>query len=124
MSSFDGTLGDHISVPARPPANGTVSLSAASAVDTAGTAVDFVDPDHHVVMLVSSTPGTTGGVVSLQISDKGTEWYETGIETFPLTADGNVAIVSSTFARFARAYISTGIVGGTVTAVLVGVKAS
>lgn len=122
MSSFDGTVGDHFSVPAQPPQNSVLSLSAASAVDTAGSTVDFVDPQTKVTMLVDSTAGTTNGVVKLQLSDDGSTWYDTSIQTDPLTSDGNFAILSDTFARYGRAYISTGIVGGTVTVKLLGAR--
>lgn len=97
------------------------SLSAASAVSN-GVAVSggVCRPNH--VMQVNTSAGVSAGVVQLQGSLDGTNWWNMPGTSSQTTSAANTAYVvpiAGCSASFVRATITTTITGGTVT-VLVG----
>jgi hypothetical protein len=95
----------------------TTTLSAASATG-AGSVADFGSAKANVSLVVIASAGTTAGAVALEVSQDNTNWYRhiTSIDT---TAPGVFQTSTNNLAfRYARANITTLIVGGTVTATL------
>lgn len=94
-----------------------VSLAAASALNTNGTAIDAGEVRASSILVVATSAGVSAGAVQLQGSLDGVNWYNLGT---PLTTNAASAVFSqaqaNTPTRLLRARISTAIVGGTVTA--------
>lgn len=95
-----------------PPA---IVLIGASA--TGSQAADFNTAHNNHSMVVTSSSGVSGGVVNLELSHDGTNWYAPASNTVTASAASTVYAVAVTGfpARFVRARISTLISGGTVT---------
>jgi hypothetical protein len=101
-----------------PPA---VSLTAQSSVQN-GTVLDGLCVRANAVISITTSAGVTGGVVALQGSLDGVNFYTLGSPTTTSTASTTTAVlVQNAYARFVRAAITTAIVSGTVT-VSVGVN--
>lgn len=93
-----------------------VSLSAKSSV-TNGSALDGLTARPTAVLSVTTSAGVTAGAVQLQGSLDGTNWYDLGSATSTTAASTTTqTIVSSAYARYVRAAITTPVAGGTVTA--------
>ena len=95
------------------------SMSAVSAVSN-GTGVDGGICRLNHSMAVTTSAGVSAGVVQLQGSFDGTNWFN-----FPGTSSVTTNAATTTFAatvtcpaRFVRAAITTIITGGTITAVV------
>lgn len=89
-----------------------VTLTAATSTG-AGLSTDFGSAKSNITMVVSQTGTVTAGVVSLQLSQDGTNWVHFANTGALSTALGNLAISASGEAwRYARANITSAIVGG------------
>lgn len=96
------------------------SMSAVSAVSS-GTGTDGGACRLNHCMAVTTSAGVSAGVVQLQGSLDGTNWYN-----FPATSSVTTNTATTTFlvtppacpARYVRAAITTIITGGTITAVV------
>jgi len=96
-----------------------VTLTAQSAINTNGV---FLDNGRVVTshsLQVNTGAGVSGGVVSLQVSLDGTNWFTT-TATITTSAASTCYMVGLTAfpAQYVRATISTGITGGTVSALV------
>lgn len=92
-----------------------VSLSAVSAVG-AGTALDGAVVRSAAVLSVTTSAGVTAGAVQLQGSLDGTNWFSLGSAQSTTTASATTqTVVSSAYACYVRAAVTTAITGGTVT---------
>jgi hypothetical protein len=93
-----------------------VSLSAVSAVG-AGTVLDGAVVRSAAVLSVTTSAGVTAGDVQLEGSLDGTHWFNLGSALSTTAASTTTqTVVSSAYARYVRAAITTAITGGTVTA--------
>lgn len=93
-----------------------VSLSAVSAVG-AGTALDGAVVRSTAVMSTTTSAGVSAGAVQLQGSLDGAHWFNLGSPTSTTAASTTTqTVVSSAFARYVRAAVTTAVTGGTVTA--------
>ena len=93
-----------------------VSLSAQSAVG-AGTSVDGLTVRSAAAISVTTSSGVSAGAVTLQGSLDATNWFNLGSAISTTTASTTTqTVVSSAYARYFRAAITTAITGGTVTA--------
>lgn len=96
---------------------GVAPQTVLSAVSTGTGSFDFDVAHTTHSMVVTSGAGVSAGVVNLELSHDGTNWYAPGSNTVSTTAANTVYGVTVTFpARFVRARVSTSITGGTVTA--------
>lgn len=94
-----------------------VSLAAASALNTNGTAIDSGEIRSNSILVVLSSAGVTAGAVQLQGSIDGTNWYNLGAAVTVNAANTVFTVaVANTPTRLLRARITTAIVGGTVSA--------
>lgn len=92
------------------PAGSSASGTQGSSVDLGGTYAN-----HALYVLTSS--GTASGVVTLQVSADGTNWFNTGTTITTNAASSEFAAALANFpARFVSAKITTVIGSGTVTA--------
>lgn len=99
----------------------TVSLSAVSAVG-AGSVLDGLAVRSAAVMSTTTSSGVSAGDVQLQGSLDGVSWFNLGSAVSTTAASTTTqTVVSSAYARYFRAAITTAISGGTVT-VSVGVS--
>jgi hypothetical protein len=100
--------------------SGLTSLSAVSALG-AGTAMDGGVCHASHTMVVTTSAGVTAGVVQLQGSLDGTNWFNlpgaSSVTTTTASTTTTVAVTSCA-ARMIRAAITTVITGGTITAVV------
>lgn len=95
----------------------TTTLNAVSAAG-AGTVADFGAAKANISLVVIASSGSTAGTVALQVSQDNTNWYQ-HITTISTTAPGVYQTSTNNLAfRYARANITSLIVGGTVTATL------
>src|SRR5271168_1492460 len=93
-----------------------VSLSAKSTVST-GTALDGLTVRSAAVISVTTTAGVSAGAVQLQGSLDGTNFFNLGSAISTTAASTTTqTVVSSAYARYFRAAISTAITGGSVSA--------
>lgn len=70
-------------------------------------------------MIVTAGAGVSAGVVNLELSNDNVNWFAPASNTTTTSAPGVTAVsVGPIPAQFLRARISTGITGGTVSAVL------
>lgn len=94
------------------------SLAAQSATTATPVVLDAgtVRPDATLVVTTSS--GVSAGVVQLQASMDGANWWNVSSSSITTSAASTTSQVTSTiaFGRFFRAAITTAITGGTVTA--------
>jgi hypothetical protein len=112
--------------------NAVTSLSAASALNTAGSTVDLGMAQTYITAQFYASATLSGGTVNLQVSQDGTHWVSagaalaaTGIDTGTLAvgteantvANSTITIPAAAW-RFARAVVLTAITGGTITAVI------
>jgi hypothetical protein len=95
------------------------SLTNVSAVG-AGTALDSGIARAYHAMVVTTSAGVTGGVVQLQGSLDGTNWFNLpGTSSVTTSAASTTTAATATCAaRFIRAAVTTAITGGTVSAVV------
>jgi hypothetical protein len=92
-----------------------VSLTAQSTVQN-GSVLDGLCVRANAALAVTTSAGTTGGVVALQGSLDGTNFYALGSPVTTSTASTTTAVlVQNAYARYIRAAITTAIAGGTVT---------
>lgn len=95
----------------------STTLSAASAVSN-GTAVDYGSAKSNFTLVVVASAGVSAGVVALEVSHDGTNWYR-HTTTVTTSAPGVSQTTMTGFAfRHARGVITTTITGGTVTCTL------
>lgn len=95
-----------------------VSLNALTAVGP-GVVVDFGSAKANISMVHTTTAGVSAGAVALEVSHDGlSNWFRTAAPvTLTASTVGNIAISANAF-RYARAAITTTVVGGTVSATL------
>lgn len=88
-----------------------------SAISNGATVDGLVCHGTHILTVVASA-GVSAGVVTLQVSPDGVNWYTPASFTaITLTAPGtSSSVLSGTPAQFVRAAITTAITGGTVAA--------
>lgn len=92
-----------------------VSISAKSTVQN-GSALDALAVRSAAVMQTTSSAGVSAGAVQLQGSLDGTAWFNLGSAVTTSAASTTTqTVVSSAYARYFRAAITTAITGGTVT---------
>lgn len=101
-------------------AAGTPAIASLTAVATGtGTVLDGGVLHTAPVLGVTAGAGVSAGVVLLEGSLDGTNWFSMGATNSVTTsAPGTTVVQSSNTARFLRARITTPIVGGTVTALV------
>jgi hypothetical protein len=98
--------------------SGLTSLSAVSTVG-AGAAMDGGVCHTNHTMAVTTSVGVSAGVVQLQGSLDGVNWYNfTGGSITTSAASTTTAVAVTCAARMLRANITTPITGGTITAVV------
>ena len=98
-----------------------VSLNAQSATAATPTVLDGLSTRQVATMIVTTSASVSAGAVQLQVSNDGTNWLNAGSAITTSSASTSTQVnVSSAYARYARALITTAITGGTVT-VSVGV---
>jgi hypothetical protein len=98
-----------------------VSLTAQSTVQN-GSVLDGGVVRANAVISITTNGATTGGVVALQGSLDGVNFYALGSPVTTSTGNTTTAVlVQNAYARYVRAAITTAIVGGTVS-VSVGVN--
>jgi hypothetical protein len=94
------------------------SLTAQSATTATPVVLDAgtVRPDATLVATTSS--GVSGGVVQLQASMDGANWWNVSSSSITTSAASTTSQVTSTgaYGRYFRAAITTAVTGGTVTA--------
>ena len=97
-----------------PPTHAIVALSAAQ---SAGNLDGGVAHNYHSLTVLSGT-GVSAGVVALELSNDGQNWFAPGTNTVTTSAASTVysVTVGPLPFQFARARISTVITGGTVDA--------
>lgn len=95
----------------------SLSLNALTAVGP-GVVADFGSGKANVSMVHTTTAGISAGAVALEVSHDNSSWFRTGTPvTLTASTTGNISIGSNAF-RYARAAITTTVVGGTVSATL------
>jgi purine-cytosine permease-like protein len=98
-----------------------VSISGKSAVNN-GTVLDGLTVRSAAVISVTTSSGVSAGAVQLQGSLDSTNWFNLGSAISTTAASSTTqTVVSSAYARYFRAAITTAITGGSVT-VSVGVS--
>ncbi|MEB3048994.1 hypothetical protein KV112_04425 [Mycolicibacter sp. MYC123] len=93
----------------------SVSLSAVSAVG-AGSVLDGLTVRSSAVLSVTATTGVTAGAVQLQGSLDGSNWFNLGSPVSTTAAGTTQTVVTSAYAQYVRAAITTAITGGKVSA--------
>jgi hypothetical protein len=104
-------------------ASGTLpftTLTNLSALNTAGAVQDGGTLHANAIMQVTSGAGVSAGSVQLQGSVDGTNWFNLGTATNTNAASTVFApvVVTGTAVRYVRAFIATGITGGTISAIV------
>jgi|SRR5882757_51010 len=95
----------------------STSFTAATAI-SAGTVADFGSAKANISAVFTTSAGVSVGAVALEVSQDNVNWFRTGSPaTLVASAVSNIAISSNAF-RYARAAITTAVVGGTVSATL------
>jgi hypothetical protein len=95
----------------------SISLNALTAVGP-GVVADFGSAKTSISMVHTTTAGISAGAVALEVSHDNSSWFRTATPvTLTASTTGNIAIGSNAF-RYARAAITTTVVGGTVSATL------
>ena len=99
------------------------SIVAGTSSAGAGSTVNWSVPRLTHTMYVVASGAPSAGVVRIEVSpDNGANWLQTATTTGAITAAGvSTVTYTGTVASTVRAYISTAITGGTVTAVFYGV---
>lgn len=93
------------------------TLTAASAAGN-GTTAAFGSAKQSISLVYTTTAGISAGAIALEVSHDNTNFFRTGTPvTLTASAVGNIAIGDNAF-RFARAVITTTVVGGTVSATI------
>lgn len=111
----DGNLQEEISYGTQ----GFTSLSAVSAVGPGVVLNGGACRSSHTIV-VASSPGVSAGAVQLQGSLDGINWFNLGAAINTNTASTTFApvVVSNQPVQYLRAYITSVITGGTVTALI------
>lgn len=96
------------------PLTAGTTLTAASGISS-GTTIDYGCAKANVTLVIVASAGVSAGVVALEVSHDGTNWYRhTTAST--VTAPGVTQVTMTGFAfRHCRGAITTAITGGTVT---------
>jgi hypothetical protein len=93
------------------------SFSAQSALNTTGQALDNVEARPQHSLFVTTGAGVSAGVVTLQGSNDGANWFNTSCTVTTNAANATFAAALANFPfQFVRAAITTGVTGGSVTA--------
>ncbi len=101
------------------------SLAAGATVTAAtgaitGTTVDLGSAKANVTSMVVTGAGVSGGVLVLQVSQNGTDWFA-GATSAALTASTVIALtVTGAAWRYARVVSTTNVAGGNVTCTIMG----
>ena len=90
-----------------------VSLSAVTT--GTGTAIDGLTVRNVVVMTVTGSSGVSAGAVQLQISNDKVNWANEGSAVTVTASTTTNTVNTGVYARYARAKVSTTVVGGTAT---------
>lgn len=94
-----------------------LSLDTVSANNTVGATLDNVQAHPQHSLFVVSSAGVSAGVVTLQVSNDGVNWFSTASTvTTNAASTAFVATLANSPFQFVRAKITTGITGGTVSA--------
>ena len=93
------------------------AFNAQSAANAAGVLDNGIARAYHSLTVLSGT-GVSAGVVSLEVSQDGTNWFAPATNTVTTSAASTLysVTVGPLPFQFVRARISTGITGGTVSA--------
>jgi len=96
-----------------------VSASTLAAVATtgAGSAADFGSARSNVTLVITTSAGVSAGAVALELSQDNTNWFR----RTPVTTNAASTVFQDSAVgawRYARANVTTGITGGTVSATL------
>jgi hypothetical protein len=95
----------------------TTSLNAATATGP-GTVADFGSAKSNITLVVVGNAGITAGTVALEVSQDNANWYQhTTTAAFTAAGVKQLTLSSSAF-RYARANITVGATGGTISASL------
>jgi hypothetical protein len=86
--------------------------SGSTATTTVPVVLDNFDVKTTHTMVVTAAASTSGGVVSLQVSQDGTNWFSTAAAA--LTAAGVTSTTVTGAFRYVQAKITTAITGGSV----------
>lgn len=94
------------------------SLAAQSATTATPVALDAGTVRSDATLVVTTSTGVSAGVVQLQASMDGVDWWNVSSSSITTSAASTTSQVTSTstYGRFFRAAITTAITGGTVTA--------
>jgi hypothetical protein len=83
-----------------------------TATSTVPVVLDNGEPRSVHTAVCTAAASTTGGVVTLEISQDGVNWFKTAMAT--LTAAGVTTTTVTAAARFVQAVITTTVTGGSV----------
>lgn len=92
-----------------------VSLNNVSAIG-AGTVLDGLAIRSAAVLSVTAATGVTAGAVQLEGSLDGANWFSLGDAISTTAAGTTQKVVSSAYAQYFRASVTTAVVGGKVSA--------
>jgi hypothetical protein len=96
-----------------PPA---VSFTAKSATG-AGAVLDGLSVRLSAVMVITTSSGVSAGSIQCQGSNDGTNWYSLGSAVSTTSASTTTqVVVAAAYSRYVRAYVATGLTGGTASA--------